>query len=296
MENPPNPALFVGPVQEEICTNLNFEDAISLRAYLNLPELKCRIPIKDKENHSLIMPRIDDTTLATHQLLQQFGIKEALTKAIEKNQDAIVDVLFTIGKDYINVNTNDLNGFTPLVLAAGRDAIKVLQLLLEKGADINGIDQHTWTPLMRAVMGKQHNAMFFLVEKGANVNQQDKEGRTALHWAVPSLNTISISYLLEFGADPNLQIHYSKFTPLLLALYEQKVEVALELLESPNVDVNLTDVTGKSALYYAMINQQFNVIKKLLERGADPMLIIDGKPIKDRAYGKVAQILKDAGY
>jgi ankyrin repeat protein len=55
----------------------------------------------------------------------------------------------------------------------------MVELLLEKGADINRVDGVGWTPLMEAVMDDMTDLCGYLVEKGADTTIANLRGATA---------------------------------------------------------------------------------------------------------------------
>lgn len=59
-------------------------------------------------------------------------------------------------------------------------------------------------------------------------------------------------------------------SPLLLALKKGNVEIAKKLLQHPRIDVNAKDARGLSALHWACMLRQNDLIKLLLDKGADP--------------------------
>jgi ankyrin repeat protein len=77
------------------------------------------------------------------------------------------------------VNSRNVHG-TPLSYAAEANRIEVMRFLLEKGADIDGKDDryYRWTPLMRAAAVGSVEAVKFLLEKGANPRFKDTRGDT----------------------------------------------------------------------------------------------------------------------
>lgn len=80
-------------------------------------------------------------------------------------------------------------------VARDSDAVKVLKLLIAKGAPINGImyqdHQPSWdmyffmgeTPLHKAVFLRKINVIHYLLGEGADLNVKDVRGRTAIQCA-----------------------------------------------------------------------------------------------------------------
>ena len=70
---------------------------------------------------------------------------------------------------------------------------------------MGGVDIHASTvrdsPLHLAILAKQKGMLQLLLEKGANVNVRDFDGKSALHYAVVSDQKDAIKLLLERHAD-----------------------------------------------------------------------------------------------
>lgn len=82
-------------------------------------------------------------------------------------------------------------------------SLETVQLLLEKGAQVNAQDEKGKTALMRAAFAGDTEAVRLLLEKGAQVNVQDSAGDTALMHAAG--NVPSVELLLKHGADRNIK-------------------------------------------------------------------------------------------
>jgi len=103
------------------------------------------------------------------------------------------------------VNAADMqNGYTPLDLALFANKHKeVVDLLLDKGADVNAQASSGATPLFWAVVRDQKDDVLTLLAKGANVNLADAYGDTILDVALRAQYSSIIPILVEHGADVN---------------------------------------------------------------------------------------------
>jgi hypothetical protein len=101
-----------------------------------------------------------------------------LADEIRQRHDDIVDELISAGA---NVNTANASGVTPLMGAIGAnlESTRVLQRLLDAGADIDEQDKGGQTALMYAAKYRRKEAVKLLLARGANPTIRDNQGRTA---------------------------------------------------------------------------------------------------------------------
>jgi ankyrin repeat protein len=80
-------------------------------------------------------------------------------------------------KSGANVNEEDDEGFTPLIFSTAKEPIfEAVKLLLENGADANKETHDGFTPLITAVGSHETKLVEYLIEHGADVNQITKAG------------------------------------------------------------------------------------------------------------------------
>jgi ankyrin repeat protein len=93
----------------------------------------------------------------------------------------IVELLVQKGAD---LNVQDQDSRTPLHLACDGGHLNIVELLVQKGADLN-VQDHAipGLPFTWHVDGGHLNIVELLVQKGADLNVQDEDSRTPLHLA-----------------------------------------------------------------------------------------------------------------
>lgn len=60
---------------------------------------------------------------------------------------------------------------------------KIVEILIENGAEIEAQNRHNKTPLFLAVLSRKLNTVYVLIRHGANINTADSESATVLHVA-----------------------------------------------------------------------------------------------------------------
>ncbi|KAK9528013.1 hypothetical protein VZT92_014517 [Zoarces viviparus] len=83
-------------------------------------------------------------------------------------------------EDPTQVNSSNQEGASPLMIAAVSGQLEVVQLMVEKNADIDKQDGvHGWTALMQATYHGNKDIVKYLLSQGADVNLRAKNGYTA---------------------------------------------------------------------------------------------------------------------
>lgn len=134
------------------------------------------------------------------------------------------------------------------VLKAGYYGFDVVQLLVERGADVNAQDEGHESPLHLASYFLELKSVQMLLDHGANVDVVDNLGRTPLHRVSEILYSLDkvrfgvAQLLLERGADVNSPDKDNE-TPLHLASRIVSLEVAWILLKH-GADINVKNKHG----------------------------------------------------
>ena len=93
------------------------------------------------------------------------------------------------------------HGGSPLHLASACDHFKIMQLLIQRGADVSARDSENSTPLHLASRWGVAGSMQLLIRHGADVNARDEDGSTPLHHASSAGIAESMQLLIRYGAD-----------------------------------------------------------------------------------------------
>lgn len=104
-----------------------------------------------------------------------------------ESQDTIEALLQHFGCDKLEpplVESNSARLDTPLHMAVRGGSAKIVQLLLQHGADCNTRGAQSMTPLAHAIIGNHESVADMLLSRGAQVLAIDDQQRSALHLAV----------------------------------------------------------------------------------------------------------------
>ncbi|KAG7400566.1 hypothetical protein PHYBOEH_005089 [Phytophthora boehmeriae] len=111
-----------------------------------------------------------------------------LKKVLEKPEDEAAEL----------INLQNQNGSIPLHHACYCDTsnLAVAQLLIETGSNVNALDEQGYSPLIVAAKKNQIEVIDFLRKNGADTTLKNSFGENALHFAELRNNTDAI-HLLE---------------------------------------------------------------------------------------------------
>lgn len=152
-----------------------------------------------------------------------------------------------------------------LIAAAKYGNMEMVKLLLDKGAT----DDAKRNAFVRAATGNRIRVLELFLANGVDVNSHDDDsGSTALHWATSNSNGALVSWLLSHGSDINSRDLKGK-TPLMIAALSDSQECATVLLRR-GADVNAVDNQGMSALSKAIESHKFDVANLLRNGGSQP--------------------------
>lgn len=235
-----------GGLQMPPTGSLTDEEIGLLRAWIDQgPEFRTEVAAEAP-------PRPIDPKLAT------------LIAAVRSGDRAAVESL--LAADPQLLSARDPAGSTLLHHAVGLGTIETVQLLLDKGADINAKNRRSAMPLHWAVHDEA--SVRLLLSRGAQINARQIEGRTPLYQAAVlggGLHVVRL--LLEKGADPTVASMVGQ-TPLAVASLRGDVPAMLLLIEK-GANVNAKNGAGETPLMFAATSGTARAVQALLENGAD---------------------------
>ena len=182
-----------------------------------------------------------------------------------------LDVVELLIERNAEVDSRILKDSTPLRAAAYGGRLNIVSCLFEHGADVNARHDDGTTPLMATCYNGHMNVATYLVEHGANIHLQNKKGNTCLHYAAEGGHVEVVSKLLADAAKENPDYvntrDNSGSTPLMRTCYHGHVNVATYLVER-GANIHLQEKNGNTCLHFAAQGGHVEVVSKLLALGA----------------------------
>ena len=102
-------------------------------------------------------------------------------------------------KEGADINMKNDNGLWFLSVASGHGNARMVNLLIEKGIDVNITDEHDYnnTALSKAVINAKYDVVELLIEKRADINKENDKHDTPLIHAIKSEDYDMVQLLLE---------------------------------------------------------------------------------------------------
>ncbi|XP_069085980.1 ankyrin repeat and SOCS box protein 15 isoform X2 [Pleurodeles waltl] len=197
----------------------------------------------------------------------------AMHEAAKKGRKDIMALLLKNGGD---MNLRNGYGVTPLGVAAEYGHCDVLEHLIHKGGDVYAVANDGASVLYDAAEGGNPDCVALVLAYGGSGNIPDKEGYLPIHKAAYGGHYLALKFLIP--ATSKHAVKKSGISPIHSAADGQNVQ-CLELLIENGFDVNDLlaehmsenyDDERKSALFFAVSNNDILCTEVLLKAGADP--------------------------
>lgn len=259
-----------GAVVELLKHKPNLEYAIKVEGYLDFGFTALRLAVY--KNRTKVARLLLDAGANVNSVREMDG-SSPLHCAVTECYDEMTGLLLEYNAD-IKLRSNLER--TALHLIWRTTPVSLIERLLRRGADIESRDKWGMTPLCVAVRTNNLPVVEYLIDKGADLGVLVHGSGGPLHMACRS--SLSMVKLLRGkGADLGL-VDPDLGTLLMSACFWEpndghdggKNGIILYLLEECNADVKITAGHHGTALHVASLECGPDVVRAVLERGADP--------------------------
>lgn len=179
----------------------------------------------------------------------------------------VVQLLVQHGADVTKASQGTMNGQrTPLHLATYHENQDVLHFLLEKGARVNARDKEGLTAL-NSIFGENTEIARLLLEHGADPDLEDNNGQAPLQKAAANGRVEMVKLLLQhqdLGSEAEKWIRQAQFYNAV----RDGDEATVELLLENGIDMTMKNLRGEYPLHWAMRGGSLRVASLLFQNGA----------------------------
>lgn len=156
----------------------------------------------------------------------------------------------------------------PIHLAASYNRVEVVEFLCENNAKVTIKDKFGRHALIYAIMNGCLRVVSLLLKRGAPFDLPDKSKNYPIHYAAGYGQKDMIEMLIQAGVNPNVFNSWN-INPITVGVLKGHFGFVKKMLEYPNVDVNCKDQNGKTLLMHSLnvfTNQGFEYVKLLVEQ------------------------------
>ncbi|XP_066501182.1 inversin isoform X2 [Hoplias malabaricus] len=181
------------------------------------------------------------------------------------------------------LNWQDYEGRTPLHFAVADGNEAVVEVLTSyDGCNVTAYDNLFRTPLHWAALLGHARIVHLLLERNkSGMIPSDSQGATPLHYGAQSNNADTVAVFLKHRSvrdEPDLEGR----TAFMWAAGKGSDDVLRSMLElKEDLDINMADKYGGTALHAAALSGHVSTVQLLLEKGAivDPMDVMKHTPL-----------------
>ncbi|MCF6808337.1 ankyrin repeat domain-containing protein [Thiotrichales bacterium 19S9-12] len=213
--------------------------------------------------------------------------------AQEERLEKIIKLLFLGARLEV---VDDL-GHTPLFLSVIENDIETFEYLLGQGANVNCLNYFKETPLVWAVEVGSKKLVDILINNGADIRVKNLKGESLIDIAKHQYENVGNDSSYQEIIDLLKELQKGSNVLFLGAVHEGNTELVKKFIELEEANVNYTTKEGVTPLTLAIYYNHIEVVKALLEGDADLNLIRNSvTPLafaKELGREKIVKILEE---
>lgn len=158
----------------------------------------------------------------------KFAVKrkpiELFHEAVSSKDILRVQFLLEQSESQFHVDDIDEDGITALQRCSFTGNLKLVQLLVSHGADLNIQDKEGWSVLHAATIARNHSIMRYLITMGAQVALQNDQGELAIDLARDLQSVVILAEAMRRRGKSREVEEFLKKRPEVRELIEEKVQ------------------------------------------------------------------------
>lgn len=192
-------------------------------------------------------------------------------------EEQFLEYISSLSVDEVDVNMKDENGNYLIYFAIMMNNRRILKKLIEYGSRLDILDSEGYSILYYPIKFNYFEIIDTLLEYDKKtigmslVNIDDKRGAVPLFYAIKYRNRYALQELLSSNADPNYKNKENMNSLHIAVLSKDSTIVRMVIKYIKNIDARTKD--GSTALHYACNYQLTEIVKILLEKGANQNII-----------------------
>lgn len=175
------------------------------------------------------------------------------------------EVMKIIVEKGAKLETYSSNGYTLLNYAVKKNDLATVQYLASKGASLE-TTYNSMTPLLYSVQLGNYKVMQFLIDSGADVTRTDQEGMSVLHiLAAGKNNGKTISGMNIPDKLLNKKDREGR-PPIVVAVINKRWD-SVKALTDKGADTGYTDTEGRSLLFMSLEGGSYETVSMFMDKG-----------------------------
>ncbi|OBT87261.1 hypothetical protein VE02_02946 [Pseudogymnoascus sp. 03VT05] len=209
-----------------------------------------------------------------------------------KNGDVEIAKLLLDNKADVEARDGDLH--TPLIVSVNNNDIDMATLLLYNKADAGARFGKDQVPMTTAVWNRNEAMVKLLLDNKVDIEAKGVDGQTPLITAIRADSAAMVKFLLDNKADIESKVAYNE-TPLMAGVHSRRMDIVTLLLQR-KADASQTDHLHRIPLIMAVVYKHLNIVTALLghpgaiPKGSEKEL----KTEASKAGGDIERLVKSA--
>ncbi|XP_067661926.1 ankyrin repeat domain-containing protein 50-like [Haliotis asinina] len=205
-------------------------------------------------------------------LVDRFGINILHSACLGGDVEV---VKYVLSQNTLDIDSREQCGRTAVMLAAENGHKDVVELLVDKGADLSLVDETADNVLHCACRGGDAGVVKYILSKNrVDIDRRGLHELTPIMMARRCKHKEVVELLLSKRADGSLR-YYNHINMLLSACKKRDMEVVKFILSQNIVDVDSRGPRKKTPVMLAALYGYKEVVELLVEKGANLSLVND---------------------